>query len=87
MPKTHPTYNSGFRQEAVNLLISGQRPLKAVAAELGVSANSLRTWRSQLPNRPKGDSLPAAARRAERSDGKFAACNAKTSIYADSARS
>jgi hypothetical protein len=22
MPKTHPTYDSGFRQEAVNLLIS-----------------------------------------------------------------
>ena len=43
MPKTHPNYDSGFRQEAVNLLISSQRPLKAVAAELGVSANSLRT--------------------------------------------
>ena len=43
MPKTHPTWGSGFRQEAVNLLISSQRPLKAVAAELGVSANSLRT--------------------------------------------
>ena len=43
MPKTHPTYDRGFRQEAVNLLISSQRPLKAVAAELGVSANSLRT--------------------------------------------
>ena len=43
MPKTHPTCGSGFRQEAVNLLISSQRPLKAVAAELGVSANSLRT--------------------------------------------
>jgi hypothetical protein len=26
MPKTHPTYDSGFRQEAVNLLISSQRP-------------------------------------------------------------
>ena len=45
MPKTHPNYDSGFRQEAVNLLISSQRPLKAVAAELGVSADSLRTWR------------------------------------------
>lgn len=42
MPKTHPTYDSGFRQEAVNLLLSSQRPLKTVAAELGVSANSLR---------------------------------------------
>jgi transposase-like protein len=49
MPKTHPTYDSGFRQEAVNLLISSQRPLKAVAAELGVSANSLSTWRDRAP--------------------------------------
>jgi transposase-like protein len=47
MPKTHPTYDSGFRQEAVNLLISSRRPLKTVAAELGVSANSLRTWRDR----------------------------------------
>ena len=35
MPKTHPTYDRGFRQEAVNLLISSQRPLKAVAAGTG----------------------------------------------------
>ena len=34
MPKTHPNYDSGFRQEAVNLLMSSQRPLKRVAAEL-----------------------------------------------------
>jgi hypothetical protein len=26
MPKTHPTHDSGFLQEAVNLLISSQRP-------------------------------------------------------------
>ena len=36
-----------FRQEAVNLLLSSGRPLKAVAAELGISANSLRTWRDR----------------------------------------
>jgi hypothetical protein len=34
MPKTHPTYDSGFRQGAVNLLISSRRPLKTVAANL-----------------------------------------------------
>ncbi len=34
MPKTHPTYDSGFRQEAVNLLISSQRPLVEPAAEI-----------------------------------------------------
>ena len=116
MPKTHPTYDSGFRQEAVNLLISSQRPLKTVAAELGVSANSQRTWRNRALHQglaaqaasarasgPKGRSvepllepaaeptagrysLPKAARRAERSDGKSAAYNARTSICAASAR-
>ena len=34
MPKTHPTWGSGFRQEAVNLLISSQRPLVEPAAEI-----------------------------------------------------
>jgi len=45
MPQTHRTYDSGFRQEAVNLLLSSARPLKRVAAELGISANALRAWR------------------------------------------
>ena len=47
MPKTHPSYDSDFRQEAVNLLLQSGRPLKRVAAELGISANSLRTWRDR----------------------------------------
>jgi transposase len=47
MPSTHRTYEKDFRQEAVNLLLSSGRPLKRVAAELGVTANSLRTWRDR----------------------------------------
>ena len=47
MPRTHRTYETDFRQEAVNLLLSSGRPLKRVAAELGISANSLRTWRDR----------------------------------------
>jgi transposase-like protein len=47
MPGTHRTYDSDFRQGAVDLLLSSGRPLKVVAAELGVSANSLRTWRDR----------------------------------------
>ncbi len=31
----------------MNLLLSSGRPLKAVAAELGISANTLRTWRDR----------------------------------------
>jgi transposase len=44
MPSTHRTYVKDFRQEAVNLLLSSGRPLKRVAAELGVTPNSLRTY-------------------------------------------
>lgn len=47
MPKTHSTYRGDFREEAVNLLLSSGRPLKRVAAELGISANSLRNWRDK----------------------------------------
>ena len=41
------TYDPDFHQEAVNLLLSSGRPLKRVATELGISANSLRTWRDR----------------------------------------
>ena len=47
MPPIHRTYDKDFRQEAVNLLLSSGRPLKRVAAELGVTPNSLRTWRDR----------------------------------------
>jgi transposase len=61
MPKTHPNYGSDFQTEAVNLLLSSGRPLKRVAEELGVSANSLRTWR----NRALGKTRAAQAASAE----------------------
>ena len=46
MPRSKPPYREGFREEAVDLLLSSGRPLKRVAEELGVSANSLRIWRN-----------------------------------------
>jgi len=61
MPKTHPNYGSDFQMEAVNLLLSSGRPLKRVAEELGVSANSLRAWR----NRALGKTRAAQAASAE----------------------
>jgi transposase len=61
MPSTHRTYDKDFRQEAVNLLLSSGRPLKRVAAELGVTPNSLRTWR----NRAFGKGSVAQAASAE----------------------
>lgn len=59
MPRTHRSYEKDFRQEAVNLLLSSGRPLKRVAAELGISGNSLRAWRDQALG--KGRAAEAAS--------------------------
>jgi len=47
MSKPHGNYTTEYRQEAVDLLLSSGRPLKVVAADLGISANSLRSWRNR----------------------------------------
>ncbi len=46
MPRTRPPYPPEFRRQAVELIRSGT-PLKQVAAELGVSEQTLRNWRRQ----------------------------------------
>ena len=46
-PRTHRPYDKDFRQEAVNLLFSSGRPLKRIAAELGIAPHSLRAWRNK----------------------------------------
>ncbi len=45
MPKTRPPYDEEFRREAVGLLARGERSLAALSSELGVSQETLRTWR------------------------------------------
>ena len=47
MPKPRPPYPPEFRREAVRLVRSSGRPLPAIAAELGVSPQSLRNWAAQ----------------------------------------
>ena len=47
MSKPHGNYSTEFRQQAVDLLLSSGRPLRVVAADLGISANSLRLWRNR----------------------------------------
>jgi transposase len=46
VPRTRPPYPPEFRRQAVELIASGT-PLKQVAAELGVSEQTLRNWRRQ----------------------------------------
>ena len=59
MPRIHRIYDGGFREEAVKLLLTGGRSLKQVAAELGISTNSLRSWRDRALG--KGRAAQAAA--------------------------
>ena len=47
MPRTRRRFTSEFKTEAVRLLEESGRPLQAVAGELGVHANQLRTWRNE----------------------------------------
>ena len=63
MPKSKPPYPEEFRREAVELVRQG-RSVPDVAASLGVSAPSLRTWvrQEQLDRRERDDRLTSAER-------------------------
>ena len=47
MNENQKNYTESFRDQAVDLLLSSGRPLKQVALELGVTANTLRSWRNK----------------------------------------
>jgi transposase len=47
MSKTRRRFTSEFKSEVVKLLMEGGKPLQQVAADLGVYANQLRTWRNE----------------------------------------
>ena len=46
VPRTRPPYPPEFKRQAIELIRSGS-PLKQVAADLGVSEQTLRSWRRQ----------------------------------------
>lgn len=47
MNKPLKRYDAQFKRDAVELLISSGKPLKVLAAELGVSDVTLRSWRDR----------------------------------------
>jgi len=47
MPRTRPAYPEQFRREAVELAKKSGRPIKEIAADLGVTEQSLRNWVKQ----------------------------------------
>ena len=47
MPKTRPPYPAEFREEAVRLALTSGKRTSGIAADLGVSYESLRKWIKQ----------------------------------------
>jgi transposase len=47
MPRARRRFTGEFKAEAVRLLEGSGRPAQAVAEEIGVHANQLRTWRNE----------------------------------------
>lgn len=44
MPKSHPLYPPEFKAEVVRLYRASEQSLREVAADLGVTGNSLGEW-------------------------------------------
>jgi len=44
MPRTHPPYPPEFRAEAVRLAQSSDKSVPALATDLGISPEALRSW-------------------------------------------
>jgi transposase len=63
VPRTRPAYPEQFRREAVELLLAGRTP-RELAESLGVSAQTLRTWRrqAQLDRGERDDGLSSDER-------------------------
>lgn len=47
MPRTRPPYPPEFKEEAVRLMRSSEKPLAQISRELDVSEQTLRNWRKQ----------------------------------------
>ena len=60
MPQRHqPAYPPEFREEAVRLLRTSGRPVREIAAELGVHDQTLRSWLFASEGGPDGvEDLP-----------------------------
>lgn len=68
MPRTHKPYDAAFRQQAVELALTSGNPYGEVARDLGVSVDTLRTWRQQHERLPDKEpvAVPVTPRDLER---------------------
>jgi transposase len=52
MPRTHKPYDAAFRQQALELALTSGKPFRDVARDLGVSVDTLRSWRQKQEHQP-----------------------------------
>jgi transposase len=52
VPRKYKRYDEAFKRSAVELLLQGGKPVQQIAAELGVSDQSLKQWKKQLAALP-----------------------------------
>ena len=52
MPRTHKRYDAAFRQQALELALTSGKPFRDVARDLGVSVDTLRSWRQKQEPQP-----------------------------------
>jgi transposase len=64
--KPYKTYSKEFKQEAVRLMDSSDRPATEIAMELGIRRNQLYKWKEQLES--KGDKAFSGKGRPKKED-------------------
>ncbi len=64
--KPYTTYSKEFKEEAVRLMESSDRPAAEIAMELGIRRNQLYKWKEQMKN--KGDKAFSGRGRPKKED-------------------
>ena len=59
MPRTHKPYDAAFRQQALELALTSGKPFRDVARDLGVSVDTLRSWRQKQERQPAAGPVTA----------------------------
>ena len=52
VPRQHKRYDENFKRSAVELWLQGGKSVQQIAAELGISDQSLKNWKKQLAALP-----------------------------------
>lgn len=60
MPRTHKPYDATFRQQAVELLLSSDKPQRELARDLGICVETLREWKRQRTAKTESARPPSA---------------------------